>query len=65
MQQSLDFTASTIEAQPLVVAYGMGVDSTAVLVGLQQRGIRPDLILFADTGDEKPATYAYLPVINA
>lgn len=50
---------------PVVVAYGMGVDSTAMLVGMQQRGERPDLILFADTGDEKPATYAYLPIINA
>lgn len=50
---------------PLVVAYGMGVDSTAVLVGFAARGERPDLILFADTGDEKPATYAYLPTINA
>ena len=50
---------------PLVVAYGMGVDSTAVLVGLHARGERPNLILFADTGDEKPQTYAYLPVINA
>lgn len=28
-------------------------------------GVRPDLILFADTGDEHPETYAYLPVINA
>jgi len=53
------------QTQPLVVAYGMGVDSTAMLVGLHQRGERPDLILFADTGDEKPETYAYLPVINA
>lgn len=51
--------------QPLVVAYGMGVDSTAMLIGMHQRGERPDLILFADTGDEKLATYAYLPVINA
>lgn len=50
---------------PLVVAYGMGVDSTAMLVGMAERGERPDLILFADTGDEKPETYAYLPVINA
>lgn len=48
-----------------IVAYGMGVDSTAMLVGMQQRGERPDLILFADTGDEKAETYAYLPVINA
>lgn len=50
---------------PLCVSYGMGVDSTAMLVGLHQRGIRPDLITFADTGGEKPETYAYLPVINA
>jgi hypothetical protein len=54
----------TNNLEPLVVAYGMGVDSTAVLVGLHQRGERPDLILFADTGDEKPETYAYLPIIN-
>lgn len=53
-----------ITRNPLVVAYGMGVDSTAMLVGLWQRGERPDLILFADTGDEKPETYAYLEVIN-
>lgn len=49
---------------PLVVAYGMGVDSTAMLVGLASRGIRPDAILFADTGGEKDETYAYLDVIN-
>ena len=45
-------------------AYGMGVDSTAMLVGLQQRGVRPDLILFADTGGEKPDTYLYAPIIR-
>jgi hypothetical protein len=49
---------------PLVVAYGLGVDSTALLVEFARRGIRPDLILFADTGGEKPETYAYLPVIQ-
>ena len=51
--------------QPLVVAYGIGVDSTAMLVGMVQRGIRPDAILFADVGGEKKETYAYLPVMNA
>src|SRR5438552_4175527 len=50
---------------PVVVAYGMGVDSTAMLIGMHARGERPDAILFADTGDEKPETYAYLPVIQA
>lgn len=49
----------------LGIAYGLGVDSTALLVGLKARGVRPDFILFADTGCEKAATYAYLPVISA
>ena len=49
----------------LTVAYGMGRDSTAMLVGLHQRDIRPDLILFADVGAERQPTYDYLPVINA
>jgi hypothetical protein len=34
---------------PLVVAYGLGVDSTAMLIEFAHRQIRPDLILFADT----------------
>src|ERR1700722_16317369 len=49
---------------PLVVAYGLGVNSTAMLVEFACRKIRPDLILFADTGGEKPETYAYLRVIR-
>jgi hypothetical protein len=55
---------------PIVVSYGMGRDSTAMLVGLAQNGIRPDLILFADvaggTGDwgEKRRTMAYLETMN-
>lgn len=50
--------------QPLVVAYGIGVDSTAMLVGMHQRGIRPDLILNAQM-PEKDSTHAYLPIVNA
>lgn len=42
---------------PLVVAYGGGVNSTAMLVEFHRRGIMPDLILFADTGGERPETY--------
>lgn len=56
---------NTLSKIPLVVSYGLGVDSTAVLVGLQQRGIRPDAILFSDTGSEKEETYDYLVTINA
>jgi 3'-phosphoadenosine 5'-phosphosulfate sulfotransferase (PAPS reductase)/FAD synthetase len=49
---------------PLIVAYGLGVDSTAMLVEFARRDIRPDAILFADTGGEKPETYRYLSVIT-
>jgi len=45
---------------PLIVNFGGGVNSTALLVGYHERGIRPDAILFADTGDEKPETYEHL-----
>ena len=50
---------------PLVVSCGLGVDSVSMLIGMRARGIVPDLILFADTGDEKPETYAYLPILQA
>lgn len=52
------------EDEPIVVAYGAGVDSTAMLIGLKKRGRRVDLILFADTGSEKPETYAYLDIMD-
>jgi hypothetical protein len=41
----------------VIVCYGGGVDSTAMLIALRDAGIRPDLITFADTGAEKPETY--------
>jgi hypothetical protein len=50
---------------PLFVSYGLGVDSTAMLVGMAARGVIPDAITFADTGSEKPETYEFLPVMNA
>lgn len=49
---------------PKFVSYGGGKNSTAVLVWLKANGIRPDAILFADTGGEKPETYAYLEVMD-
>lgn len=55
----------TLQKQPLVVSDGLGVDSMAMLVGMKQRGIVPDAILFADTFSEKDETYAYLPIVNA
>lgn len=48
-----------------VASYGGGVNSTAMLIGCFERGEAVDLILFADTGGEKPETYAYLEKFSA
>ncbi|WDF77150.1 hypothetical protein PQ469_25010 [Mucilaginibacter sp. KACC 22773] len=65
LQTNLFKTIEELVRQPLIVAYGLGVDSTAALIEMYKRGNRPDAILFADTGDEKQETYNYLPIINA
>ncbi len=50
---------------PLIINDGIGVDSMAMCILARDQGERPDLIMFADTGGEKPETYAYVPVLNA
>jgi len=44
---------------PRVASYGGGVNSTAMLIELCRLDSRVDLILFSDTGGEKPETYEY------
>jgi hypothetical protein len=60
------FTLAAVQQRPsevpLVIADGLGVNSTGLLIGLSRAEVRPDLILFADTGSEKPETYAYLDI---
>jgi hypothetical protein len=46
------------------MTYRLGVDSTALLSGLAHRGMRPDLVLFADCGGEKIQTYLYAPIFH-
>jgi len=46
------------------VGLGLGTNSSAMLIGMAHRGIVPDLILFADTGGEKPHTYTFLSILN-
>jgi len=46
--------------QPVVVAYGAGRDSTAMLIEMWKRRWRPDAILFANVGSEKRATYEFI-----
>lgn len=50
---------------PIVVSYGGGTNSTAILILLKRKGLRPTLIMFADTGDENPHTYKHLDVMQA
>jgi len=50
---------------PIHVSCGAGVDSTGLLVGMYQQGIRPDAVVFADVGNENPRTYMFLPHLDA
>jgi PP-loop superfamily ATP-utilizing enzyme len=43
-----------------VASFGGGTDSTAMLIGMWEKGEKVDLILFADTGGEKPHTYDHI-----
>jgi hypothetical protein len=49
----------------ITVCWGAGVDSTAMLIGMYNRGIRPDLITFADVGAEKQDTYEFIPIFSS
>jgi hypothetical protein len=45
-----------------VLSFGGGVNSVALMVLLLQKGYALEKVVFADTGDELPETYAYLDV---
>ena len=49
----------------IVMSYGAGTNSVAMLIGLRDRGIAPDIILFADTGGERPETYQHIKTMQA
>ena len=51
-------------ASPVVAAWGMGLDSTAMIIEWVARGERLDLVLTADTGTEREETYAFLPIFQ-
>jgi hypothetical protein len=48
-----------------LVSFGGGVNSTALIIGLKDRGEKPDAILFADTGGEKPETYEHIETMQS
>jgi hypothetical protein len=43
----------------IVASFGGGVNSTAMLIGMVERKEPVDLIVFSDTGGEKPHTYTH------
>lgn len=47
-----------------IVSFGGGTNSTAMLIGMYEKKIPVDLILFADTGAEMPYTYLYINIMN-
>jgi hypothetical protein len=44
--------------------FGAGVNSTALAIEMRNRGQKPDLTIFADTGCELPETYAHLEIMK-
>lgn len=49
---------------PVVVSFGGGTNSAAMLIEMARREVRPDLILFADTGGELPETYEFVAAFS-
>lgn len=49
---------------PVKVSLGLGRHSVGMLVGLWERSEAVDAVLFADTGDELPETYAFAPILD-
>ena len=50
---------------PVIVAFGGGTNSAAMLIEMQRRKVIPDLILFADTGGGLPETYEFVKVFSS
>jgi len=50
--------------EPIAVCWGAGWDSTAMLIEMERRGIRPEIITMADVGAEKSGTYEFIPVFS-
>lgn len=56
--------SQTPPANPWGINVGGGLNSTALIVECRNRGLRPDWMLFADTGSERPETYAHVEALR-
>lgn len=50
---------------PWGINFGAGLNSTALIIEAYRRDMRPDWILFADTGSERDDTYRHIEVMRA
>ena len=64
-QWALDHSPDALKGRKIAVAYGGGSNSTALLLRFHELGIVPNLILFADTGGERPDVYKGIEQLNA
>lgn len=55
----------TADKEWLSVSYGGGDNSFALVLGLRERGIRPDTVHFSDTGGELPHTYEHVLMMES
>ena len=62
-RRSRQATRNVCEFDPNAIA-GESCPSTAMLIAMFKRGIRPDIITFADVGGEKPGTYEFIPLFT-
>lgn len=53
-----------LAGRPVVAAWGMGVDSTAMIIEWVSRGLPLSVVLTADTGTEREETYAFAPIFR-
>lgn len=48
----------------IVITYGGGTNSTAMIIEMHKRNNKWDAIIFADTGGERPHTYKFIKTFN-
>lgn len=51
-------------ASPWGINVGGGLNSTALIIECRRRGLKPDWMLFADTGSERPETLAHVAAMK-
>lgn len=59
-----DAWLAALSGVPVIAAWGMGVDSTAMIIEWVKQGLPLSAVLTADTGVEREETYAFLPIFQ-